>query len=251
MVRRDQIVELFVIIGAILLLWGGGLCNILKGASPGWGRDSAKLRSRRWLVSRREARFPDDAGQLENLLFQHDPKLLVSLAVKSRKEKRAMGSILDKCTGLPRKDFGPGTVLLSEGETSGRLYVLAEGSVEVLRGDTQVALVDEAGSVFGEMSVLLKRPHTATVRATTPVGVFVFEDAESFLKSNPEVAFFLGRLLAERLNAATTYLVDLRRQFEGQGNHLGMVGEVLDTLMNQQQRDDFMPGPEEGDDPRL
>jgi hypothetical protein len=36
LVRRDQIVELFVIIGAILLLWGGGLCNILKGASPGW-----------------------------------------------------------------------------------------------------------------------------------------------------------------------------------------------------------------------
>ena len=37
MVRRYQIVELFVIIGAILLLWGGvSFGNILKGASPGW-----------------------------------------------------------------------------------------------------------------------------------------------------------------------------------------------------------------------
>jgi CRP/FNR family transcriptional regulator, cyclic AMP receptor protein len=162
-----------------------------------------------------------------------------------------MGSILDICTGLPRREFGPGTVLLSEGETSGRLYVLAEGSVEVLRGDTQVAIVEEAGSVFGEMSVLLKRPHTATVRATSPVGVFVFEDAERFLKSNPEIAFFLGKLLAERLNAATTYLVDLKRQFEDQGNHLGMVGEVLETLMNQQQQDDFTPGSEDRGDPRL
>jgi CRP-like cAMP-binding protein len=105
---------------------------------------------------------------------------------------------------------------LLEGERSGRLYILAEGSVEVLRGDTQVALVDEVGSVFGEMSVLLDRPHTATVRAASTVGAFVVEDAASFLKSNPEIAFSLGRILAERLNAATGSLADLKRQFEGQ-----------------------------------
>jgi CRP-like cAMP-binding protein len=161
-----------------------------------------------------------------------------------------MTSILEKCAGVPRKQFAAGTVLLSEGETSGRLYVLAEGSVEVLRGDTQVALIGEAGSVFGEMSVLLNRPHTATVRAASPVGVFVFEDAEHFLKSNPEIAFFVGKLLAERLNAATTYLVDLKRQFEGHGTHLGMVGEVLETLIHQQS-DDFTLGPEGEADPRL
>jgi CRP/FNR family transcriptional regulator, cyclic AMP receptor protein len=161
-----------------------------------------------------------------------------------------MGSILDHCAGAPRQELVPGTVLLSEGETSGRLYVLAEGAVEVLRGDTQVAVVDEPGSVFGEMSVLLKRPHTATVRAATPITVFVFDDAERFLKSNPEIAFLIGRLLAERLNAATTYLVDLKRQFEGHGDHLGMVGEVLETLIHQQ-HEDFSFGPEREADPRL
>ena len=161
-----------------------------------------------------------------------------------------MASILDKCAGVPRKQFDSGTVLLSEGESSGRLYVLAEGSVEVLRGDTQVAVIGEAGAVFGEMSVLLNRPHTATVRAASPIGVFVFEDAEQFLKSNPEIAFFVGKLLAERLNAATTYLVDLKRQFEDHGNHLGMVGEVLETLIHQQ-REDFTLGPEGESDPRL
>ncbi|MCJ7527112.1 MAG: cyclic nucleotide-binding domain-containing protein [Methyloceanibacter sp.] len=161
-----------------------------------------------------------------------------------------MASILDKCVGVPRKEFAPGTILLSEGETSGRLYILAEGSVEVLRGDTQVAVIGEAGSVFGEMSVLLNRPHTATVRATSPVDVFVFDDAASFLKSNPEIAFFLGRLLAERLNAATTYLVDLKRQFEGHSNHFGMVGEVLESLIHQQ-HEDFTLGPEREADPRL
>jgi CRP-like cAMP-binding protein len=163
---------------------------------------------------------------------------------------KAMTSILEKCAGVPVQQFAPGTVLLSEGETSGRLYVLAEGSVEVLRGDTPVAVIGDPGSVFGEMSVLLSRPHTATVRAASPVGAFVFEDAESLLKSNPEIAFFVGKLLAARLNAATTYLVDIKRQYEGQGNHLGMVGEVLETLIHQQS-EEFTSGPEDETDPRL
>lgn len=75
-----------------------------------------------------------------------------------------MASILDLCDGATRKVLDTGTVLLTEGSTSGQLYVLSEGSVEVLRGDTQVAVIGEPGAVFGEMSVLLNRPHTATVR---------------------------------------------------------------------------------------
>jgi len=63
-------------------------------------------------------------------------------------------------------------VLLPEGQTSGHLYVLKSGSIEVLRGEMQVAVVEEPGAVFGEMSVLLNRPHTATVRALTPIEVY-------------------------------------------------------------------------------
>jgi CRP-like cAMP-binding protein len=161
-----------------------------------------------------------------------------------------MASILETCAGVPCKDFAAGTVLLSEGETTGRLYILAEGSVEVLRGDTRVAVIGEPGAVFGEMSALLKRPHTATVRAVTPVRMHAFDDAEGFLKSHPEIAFFLSRLLAERLAAATTYLVDIKRQFEDKSDHLGMVGEVLETLIHQQPAE-FSPGPEREADPRL
>ena len=161
-----------------------------------------------------------------------------------------MVSILEMCQGAPLAELAPGTVLLPEGATSGHLYVLKSGAVEVLRGGTQVAVVEEPGAVFGEMSVLLNRPHTATVRALTPVAVYAFDDAESFLRSNPEIALLVGRLLAGRLNAATTYLADLKRQFEDHSNHLGMVGEVLDVLIHQQDAD-FSLGPEREADPRL
>lgn len=139
---------------------------------------------------------------------------------------------------------------MPEGTTSGHLYVLKDGMVEVLRGDTQVATVGEPGALFGEMSVLLNRTHTATVRTMTPCTLYVFDDAASFLRSNPEIAYHVAKLIAGRLNAATSYLADIKQQFEDRTDHLGMVGEVLDTLMHNQEQE-FNPGPERATDPRL
>jgi CRP/FNR family transcriptional regulator, cyclic AMP receptor protein len=161
-----------------------------------------------------------------------------------------MASILDHCTDAPRRDVEAGAVILTEGESTGRLYVLAAGRVAVLRGDTEVAVLSEPGSVLGEMSVLLGRPHTATVRALELSSIVVVDDAERFLKSNPEIAFEIARMLAQRLHAATTYLADVTRQYAGHDNHLGMVGAVLGALIHQQE-DEFAPGPERADDPRL
>jgi hypothetical protein len=71
--------------------------------------------------------------------------------------------------------------------------------------------------------------------------VHVIENGAAFFSSHPELSWLVARLLANRLNAATTYLVDLKRQFADHGTHLEMVGEVLETLMHQQERD-FRPG---------
>ena len=159
-------------------------------------------------------------------------------------------SILDHCGDAPIERYAPDAVLIEEGQWSGRLFVLMDGELEVSRQGTLVARVSEAGAIFGEMSVLLDLPHTATVRARTPVTVRAPEDASLFLRQHPEIAFHLARLLAQRLNAATTYLVDVKRQYEGHGDHLGMLGEVLEALTMQQRRD-FTPGPERTDDPRM
>jgi CRP-like cAMP-binding protein len=161
-----------------------------------------------------------------------------------------MGNILDHCGDAPIERFDVGAILIDEGGWSGRLYVLIDGEVEVVRGGTSVAVIGEPGAIFGEMSVLLDLPHTATVRARTPVTVRAPEDAATFLRQHPEIAFYLARLLAQRLNAATTYLVDVKRQYEGHGDHLGMVGEVLEALTVQQRRD-LTLGPDRADDPRM
>ena len=152
-----------------------------------------------------------------------------------------MQAFLDHCSELPIENFANGTVLLPEGATTDLVYILAEGRIEILRGNTQVAVLDEPGGPVGEMSILLGIPHTATARALGDIKVHVIENAAAFFRGHPELSWLVARLLAGRLNAATTYLVDLTRQFAGSGDHLEMVGEVLESLIHQQERE-FHPG---------
>lgn len=152
-----------------------------------------------------------------------------------------MTSIADLCQDLPLATFDGGEALLREGESTGRLYVLAEGAVEVVKSDYQINTVAERGAIFGDMSALLGIPHMATVRALEPCSVHVIEGGEAFLASHQEVALHLAKMLAQRLHGVTSYLVDLKRQFEGETGHLGMVDEILETLVHEQ-RSDFTPG---------
>lgn len=161
-----------------------------------------------------------------------------------------MKSILDKCDESRKRSFPAGAVLLENGRRTGHLHVLASGSIEVLRGDTRVALVSEPGSVFGEMSLLLDVPHTATVRAVGDCQTFFYDDAAAFLRADPAITYAVAQLLAQRLNAATTYLVDLKRQYAGAGTGLAMVSEVLASLVNQPARN-YDPGSDREPSPGL
>jgi CRP/FNR family cyclic AMP-dependent transcriptional regulator len=143
-----------------------------------------------------------------------------------------MRAILDYCTGGIQRSVSAGTLIIHEGGTTGHLYVLIEGRLEVVKGDTVVAIITEPGAVLGEMSVLLDQPHTATVRAASDSAVYEISDAASFLRDQPAVALLIARLLAQRLNVATTYLADIMQQYAGHGDHLAMVGEILQSMIN-------------------
>ena len=143
-----------------------------------------------------------------------------------------MREILDYCTGGTQRTVPAGAVVLHEGSKTGRLFVLIEGRLEIIRGDAVVAVLAEPGAVTGEMSLLLDRPHTATVRAASDSVIYEFNDAASFLNEQPAVALLIARLLAQRVNVATTYLADLMKQYAGHGTHLEMVGEILQSMIS-------------------
>lgn len=145
-----------------------------------------------------------------------------------------MKDVLAAYRNLPQRDFAAGEVVIAEGGTSGEMLVLAAGAVEVLKGDVQVAFVEEPGAFFGEMAVLLDRPHSATVKALEPSRFHVVTEPQRFLAEHPDVALGLARLLARRLHSMTTYLADIRRQFADQAGNLGIIDAVLETLAHDQ-----------------
>jgi CRP/FNR family transcriptional regulator, cyclic AMP receptor protein len=161
-----------------------------------------------------------------------------------------MRTILDYCSDCVQWRVPAGTVIIREGGKTGHLFVLIEGRLEVLKGDGVVAVLSEPGAVFGEMSVLLDQPHSATVRAASESLVYELNDAAGFLREQPEVSLLLARLLAQRLNVATTYLADLMNQYSDHGSHLAMISDVLQSMINLPPLQ-VAPGSDRRSDPRM
>ena len=162
-----------------------------------------------------------------------------------------MTELLALSEDMPTRTEPAGAVLIAEGDDPNRLLVLVSGSVTVERDGVAFARIDAPGSVFGEMSVALDRPATATVRAQSDVRVRVIEDPETFLLERPGAAMSVLRTTAQRLDGLTQYLIDVKAQFAGQQGHLGMVEGILDTLVHHQSppaRTGSARDPEDGHD---
>jgi CRP/FNR family cyclic AMP-dependent transcriptional regulator len=162
----------------------------------------------------------------------------------------SIGALLAHCGGFPLQSFAPGEALIAEGPATGRMYVLVSGAVEILRGQTQISEIAAPGATFGDIAALLGTGHTATVRAITPVVAHRIDDARAALLANTEITYFVASFLARRLMDVTAYLADVKAQFAGRSDHLGMVDEVLDTLL-QRQGPSVAVGSSLTDDPRL
>lgn len=95
-----------------------------------------------------------------------------------------------------------------------------------------MAHVSTPGTVFGEISILLDRPHIAEVRAAEDSTLYMVKDAASYLKRHPDVNLYISKDLAKKVDMLGCYLADLKKQYGGEEGHLGMMHEVLDTLMH-------------------
>jgi CRP/FNR family cyclic AMP-dependent transcriptional regulator len=142
-----------------------------------------------------------------------------------------MSSILELIEGGEVRHFETAEVVIEQGKRTNLLFFLIEGAVEVVKDGHQVAKASQPGAVFGELSALLGGDHTATVRALEPCSFHVVENPREFLQASPIICLHVCELVARRLDAVNKYLVDVKQQFQGH-EHLGMVDNVLETLMH-------------------
>ena len=139
---------------------------------------------------------------------------------------------LDQLDSLPRTKVRAGETIFEQGTHSEFLVFLVEGSVEVVKDGIIVDQESRPGSVYGELSILLENPHMAEVRAATDSVIVKVEKPLEFFVEHPEITLQVCRTIAERLTAATRYLVDVRRQFSKDEGHLAMMDKILTTLIH-------------------
>ena len=106
--------------------------------------------------------------------------------------------------------FPSGSVLLEQGTQTGKLVVLKDGELEVTRDGKFISSTKSPGAIFGEMSLLLEKPHTATVQAVSDVECYVIADALRVLETHPSWTLQIARLLAQRVNSTTAALMEAR-----------------------------------------
>jgi len=148
-----------------------------------------------------------------------------------------MDETLNACHGLPEKSFAAGETILAQGDETPKLAILARGEVEVVRDGLQIATTARPGAIFGEISVILRSPHSATVRAVAPATLYLVENPDSFLWERAEINFELMRVLARRLVAVTDLLVEMRKKSDSQDDAVKLIGELLEKAIHQQQQD--------------
>lgn len=103
--------------------------------------------------------------------------------------------------------YSPGEIVIKEGEQDKALYLLKSGKLGVLKGERLVAEIANQGALFGEMSVILDQPRSATVKALTSCVVEVYSvGIDALARDHPRIVKLILRTLAERLAGTTARL---------------------------------------------
>lgn len=160
----------------------------------------------------------------------------------------ASSAVLALCSAWPLLRCAAGQTLLHEGARSDRLYVLRTGAVDVVRDGVRVVRIAEPGAFLGEMAAVLGSAATADVVAAQDSELYVLDAAASHAQRDPALMLAIAQLLARRLQAVTTYLADIKRQYADTDTHLAVMDQVLARLMELQPAA-VTPGSERGDTP--
>jgi len=115
---------------------------------------------------------------------------------------------------LPMREVKPGTVFYSPEDSAEVLFILKKGRVKIYQhtpdGHALTMNVFDAGSIFGEMSLLGQGMHNSFAEAITSCVLCVMtrDDVHRLMISDPRVATRIVESLTERLTLIENRLLD-------------------------------------------
>ena len=173
------------VIGAII----GGLLfealNQIVNRQGGFLRKSATTLSFLWRVKQRRLR-----------------KLVRSISQVPIFHELPAEEIAELVPSIESKTYGPGEVIIREGDAGNSVFIVEQGSINIAREDgTDLATLGE-GDVFGEMALMTGEPRSATATAAEQCRLWFIEkeDFDEFIEKSPKLAHAVSRLVNERIS---------------------------------------------------
>ena len=121
------------------------------------------------------------------------------------------------------ESFAPGAELCRAGERGERLFLLADGLVDVLAdvgaGEPEVIAKQRRGDVVGATAVITGEPHSATVVARAPTEALALDRAEleRLVERFPSMLVNFSRILSRRLLRSYAQATDARERGQAVG----------------------------------
>ena len=102
--------------------------------------------------------------------------------------------------------FAEGEWIVRQGDAHSAVYLIVDGEAAVVIDDEDRRVLSK-GSFFGEVSVLLEEPATASVVTRTPLTCLVVPgaDFQAFLIAHPQVTYRMLKAEARRLKTASEW----------------------------------------------
>lgn len=142
-------------------------------------------------------------------------RYLASVALSNEQKKASLARVplfagisdasLERLTAVAgEQEFATGHFIVRQGQVGTGLYVIVDGSVNVVRGADDVLATLNAGDFFGELSVVDQRPRNASVQAVEPTTVLAVAswDFLALIENDPHFALNLIKGLVARVRSA-------------------------------------------------
>src|SRR5262245_61499916 len=133
-----------------------------------------------------------------------------------------------RLAALPLATYQAGETVLAAGSRSGRLLILRNGAVAIIKDAVEIAKVAEPGAVFGQLSALLDQPHPADVRALE-TSQFHVANAADLLARDSVALLYVAEVLARRLDGANRALIELKNQLQA-GQPRSVINKTVEKV---------------------
>jgi CRP/FNR family transcriptional regulator, cyclic AMP receptor protein len=131
------------------------------------------------------------------ILYPHYLKLNLTFKIMAKEEVRV----------------NAGDVIVEQGGKSDGFFVLKQGSVGVYVDDVLIDVFMAKNAIVGEMSLILDRPRTATVKARGACTIIKYNKTiKEIIKEEPEVAEMMMFSLAGRLDHANQKILEMTKE---------------------------------------